>query len=150
MKRVMFVCQGNICRSPMAEYVMRDYVNKLGEGDNFIIASAAISDEEIGNPVHPGTKKILDGLGLDCSEKRAVRLLPSDYKKYDYFVGMDETHRKYMLRLFGGDIDNKVSLLLDYIERPRDVLDPWYTGEFDKAYKDIIIGIKSFYHFIMK
>ena len=99
MIKIMFVCHGNICRSPMAEFIMKDLVNKRGLSNKFTILSSATSYEEIGNPVHYGTKKILNRINIDCSNKRAVKLMPSDYNKFDYFIGMDEFNIKNMLRL---------------------------------------------------
>ncbi|MBQ9782754.1 MAG: low molecular weight phosphotyrosine protein phosphatase, partial [Clostridia bacterium] len=131
MKRIMFVCLGNICRSPMAEFLMKDLLKKKNLQDDFYISSSATSTYEIGNPVHYGTKRILDKLGIDCSKKRAVLLTKSDYDKYDLFIGMDESNRRSMIRLFDGDKQNKVKLLLDYTNNPRSVADPYYTGGFD-------------------
>jgi len=145
MIKMTFVCHGNICRSPMAEFLMKKYVAERGEADKFYIKSAATSGEEIGNPVHGGTKRILNRLGIDCGEKRAVRLTASDYDKCDYFIGMDSYNFIGMKRLFGGDKEDKVSLLLDYTDTPRDVADPWYTGDFEKTYADITRGIEGFY-----
>ena len=145
MIRIMFVCHGNICRSTMAEFLMKDFVKKLGKENEFYIESSATSTEEIGNPVHYGTARILDGLGIDYSKKRAKQLRLSDYNNFDYFVGMDEYNRRNMKRMLGGDADNKVSLLLDYTDNPREVADPWYTGNFKITYDDIMEGIKAFY-----
>lgn len=145
MISIMFVCLGNICRSPMAEFLMKDYIEKKGESENFLIKSSATSMWENGNPVHYGTKKILDGLGISCAGKYSELLTAQDYDKYDYFIGMDESNRRAMTRLFNGDPDGKVSLLLDYTENPRDVADPYYTGDFDATYRDLITGISAFY-----
>ncbi len=144
----MFVCYGNICRSPMAEFIMKDYVDKLGEQDNFVIQSCATSTEEIGNGVHRGTRAVLDRLNISYAGKHAVQLKRSDYDNYDYFVGMDQMNRRDMKRMLGGDPENKVSLLLDYTSLPRDVADPWYTGDFESTYNDIIRGVKAFYEYI--
>ena len=150
MIKIMFVCHGNICRSTMAEFLMKDYVKKLGKEKDFYIQSSATSTEEIGNPVHYGTARILDRLGIDYSKKRAVQLKRDDYEKYDYFVGMDEYNRRNMKRMLGGDPDGKVSLLLDYTAFPRDVADPWYTGDFSKTYDDVTKGIECLYKEITK
>lgn len=150
MVKVMFVCLGNICRSPMAEFLLKDYVTKQGKAEQFLVASSGTSDEEEGNSVHRGTRQILNSLNIDCSAKRAVQLAKSDYNKYDYFVGMDAKNRRDMLAIFGGDPDGKISLLLDYTENPRDVADPWYTGNFEKTYKDILIGIQDLYKYMQQ
>ena len=148
MVKIMFVCLGNICRSPMAEYLMKDYLVKAGKQKDFVIASSAISSNEVGNPVYMGTKKILNALNIDCSKKRAVVLNKSDYNKFDYFIGMDENNRNCMIKLFDGDKQKKVFCLLDFTDNPRPVADPWYTGDFEKAYLDISSGLKSFYKFL--
>ena len=145
MIRIMFVCHGNICRSTMAEFLMKDFVKKLNREDDFYIESSATSTEEIGNPVHYGTARILDALNIDYSKKRAKQLRLSDYNNFDYFIGMDEYNRRNMKRMLGGDPDNKVSLLLDYTDNPREVADPWYTGNFKITYDDVMEGIKAFY-----
>ena len=150
MIRIMFVCHGNICRSTMAEFLMKDFVKKLGRENDFYIQSSATSTEEIGNPVHYGTARILDRLNIDYSKKRAVQLRRDDYDKYDYFVGMDEYNRHNMKRMLGGDPEEKVSLLLDYTPTPRDVADPWYTGDFTTTYQDVVNGIQCFYKTITK
>ena len=144
----MFVCHGNICRSPMAEFLMKDLVKKNNCEDDFLICSSATSSEELGNPVHYGTKAVLDRLGISCKGKYAVKLTASDYNKYDYFIGMDEYNRGNMLRIFGGDPQNKISCLLDYTDNPREVADPWYTGNFNLTFNDITEGLNAFYDFI--
>ena len=148
MIRVMFVCHGNICRSPMAEFLFKDFVKKKGIENQFIIASSATSTEEIGNGVHRGTRAILDRLNISYAGKVATRLTASDYDKYDYFIGMDDANKYNMKRIFGGDKDGKVSLMLDYTDTPRSVADPWYTGDFTKTYNDIVNGINGFYEFL--
>ena len=147
MIKIMFVCHGNICRSPMAEFLMKDYLKKQGD-DNFFIASSATSREELGNGVHYGTRAVLNRLGISCQGKRAVQLTQADYDKYDYFIGMDEYNKRNMLRIFGDDKDGKVSLLLDYTDSPRDVADPWYTGNFEQTYEDIQLGVARLYAYI--
>lgn len=146
----MFVCHGNICRSPMAEFIMKDYVKKQGQEDEFIIKSSATSYEEIGNPVHYGTARVLDRLGINYSGKRAVKLLAEDYDKYDYFIGMDEANRRNMKRIFNGDPKNKVSNIMDYTKNPREVADPWYTGEFASTEYDITEGVRAVFDFLTK
>ena len=131
----------------MAEFLMKDYLKKQGD-DNFFIASSATSREELGNGVHYGTRAVLNRLGISCQGKRAVQLTQNDYDKYDYFIGMDEYNKRNMLRIFGGDKDGKVSLLLDYTDSPRDVADPWYTGNFEQTYQDIQLGVERLYAYI--
>lgn len=148
MIRVLFICHGNICRSPMAEFLLKDIVTKRKIADQFHIQSAATSTEEIwngvGNPVHPGTRKILDGLGISCAGKRAVQLTKKDYNNYDYLICMDSWNLKNVARICGRDKDNKVYRLLDFTDDKRDVADPWYTGNFDKTYEDIMKGLEGF------
>ena len=145
MIKVLFVCHGNICRSPMAEFLFRDFVEKKGEGDKFYIESAATSSEELGNPVYPPAKRVLNRCGIDCSKKFARRLTLSDYDKFDYIIGMDEMNVRNMYRLFGEDKDGKISKLLDFTDAKRDVADPWWTGDFEATYNDVINGINGFY-----
>ena len=144
MIKILFVCHGNICRSPMAEFLMKKFVTDKGVADNFLIESAATSSEELGNPVHYGTKQVLRKYNIDCSGKRARRIEPADYKKYDYLIGMDSYNIRNMERAFGGDPENKISLLLGYTNDPRDVADPWYTGNFDLTERDVINGCQGF------
>ena len=152
MIKVLFICHGNICRSPMAEFLLKDMVEKRGIADQFYIQSAATSTEEIwngvGNPVHPGTRKILDGLGISCAGKRAVLLTKKDYNNYDYLICMDSWNLKNVARICGRDKDNKVYRLLDFTDDKRDVADPWYTGNFDKTYEDIMKGLEGFMAFL--
>ena len=150
MIRVMFVCHGNICRSPMAEFLLKDLVKKKGLEDKFIIKSSGVSSEELGNAVHRGTRAVLEKRGISCFGKYAETLSPSDYDKYDYFIGMDERNRYNMVRLFDGDKDNKVSLLMNYTDTPGDVADPWWTGNFEETYRDVSKGIKALYEFLKK
>ena len=142
--RVMFVCLGNICRSPMAECVLKDMVAQRGLAHQFYINSSATSTEEIGNPIHPGTQRRLKQAGVPLVPHHAVQLRPSDYGKYDYFIGMDASNRRSMLRMLSGDPEGKVHLLLDFTDHPRDVADPWYTGNFDATYEDVVTGCESF------
>ena len=140
----MFVCHGNICRSPMAEFIFKDLAEKQGIADRFVVSSSATSTEEIwngiGNPVYPSAKAELAKHGLSCNGKRAVRLEKNDYDKYDLFVGMDSANIRNMLRIFGSDPDGKVRKLMDYTDRGDDVADPWYSDRFDVAYQDILEG----------
>lgn len=144
MTKILFVCHGNICRSPMAEFILKDLAKKQGVADRFVIASSATSTEEIwngiGNPVYPPAKAELAKHGLSCGGKRAVQLKKSDYDKYDLFVGMDSANIRNMLRIFGGDPDGKVRKLMDFTDRGGDVADPWYSRRFDVAYRDILEG----------
>ncbi|MBE7089839.1 MAG: low molecular weight phosphotyrosine protein phosphatase [Clostridiales bacterium] len=150
MIRIMFVCYGNICRSPMAEFLMKDFVKKKGLEDKFYIKSSATSYEEIGHRVYGGTRVILDRLGIDYSGKVAEKLYADDYDNFDYFIGMDESNRRNMVRQLNGDKEGKVSLLLDYTKNPREVADPWYTRDFDLTYRDITEGIEAFFEFLKK
>ena len=140
----MFVCHGNICRSPMAEFIFMDLAEKQGIADRFVIASSATSTEEIwngvGNPVYPPAKAELAKHGSSCNGKRAVQLKKSYYDQYDLFIGMDSANIRNMLRIFGGDPDGKIHRLLDYTGHGGDVADPWYSGRFDVAYRDILAG----------
>lgn len=145
MIQILFVCLGNICRSPMAEFVMKDLVKNRNMEDLFFIASAATSSEEIGNPVHPGTRKKLSEFGISVEGKQAVQLTRDDYDKYDYIVGMESRNITNMMRIFGSAPEGKVSRLLDYGQRPRDIADPWYTGDFDTTYEDVLEGCEALF-----
>ena len=138
--RILFVCHGNICRSTMAEFVMKDMVAKRGLTDRFHIESAATSTEEIGNPVYPGTREILEREGIDCSEKRARQMRRSDYDKFDLLIGMDSANERNMLRMLGGDPQGKVHKLLEFAGSEGDIADPWYTGDFETTYDDVLVG----------
>lgn len=144
MIRIMFVCHGNICRSPMAEFIFKDMIEKKKTSKEFFVSSSATSTEEIwggiGNPVYPPAKKKLAEHGISCEGKRAVQLKKSDYDKYDYFIGMDNNNIRNMLHIFGGDTDNKVCRLLEFAGISADVADPWYSRDFDTAYNDIYRG----------
>ena len=152
MIKILFVCWGNICRSPMAEFIMKKMVEEAGLSDQFYIASAATSSEEIwngvGNPVYPPAKAELKKHGISCEGKRAVQLTKSDYDKYDFIIGMERMNMRYMLRIVGKDPEKKLSLLLDYSDDPRDISDPWYTGEFGKTYRDIVEGCEGLMEFL--
>ncbi len=148
MIRVMFVCHGNICRSTMAEILFRDMVDKKGIGDNFIVASSATSREEIGNGVHYGTRGVLDRFGIDYSKKRAVQLAKSDLDKYDYFIGMDDANVRNMIKILGDG--EKVFKFLDFAGENRSIADPWYTGDFEETYRDVIKGCKGFLIYLGK
>ncbi|MDD3222063.1 MAG: low molecular weight phosphotyrosine protein phosphatase [Clostridia bacterium] len=143
MIKVLFICHGNICRSPMAEFVMKDMVKKRGLEKDFYIASAATSREEIGNPVHPGTRRELEKHGIEAGHRGAVQLEKSDYKKYDYLLGMEKYNITNMMRILGSDPEHKVKRLLDFGSNPRDIADPWYTGKFGPTYEDICEGCEA-------
>lgn len=143
MIKVLFVCHGNICRSPMAEFVMKDLVKKQGLQDEFYIASAATSREEIGNPVHYGTKNKLHTYGISVDGKCAIQMTKKDYEQYDYIVGMEQRNITNIFRIIGEDKEAKVCRLLDFSDRPRDIADPWYTGDFDKTYDDVLEGCQA-------
>ena len=148
MIKVLFICHGNICRSPMAEFIFKKMVSNAGISDKFYIASAAVSNEEHGNPVYPPCRKLLNEHGIDCSEKRAVQIKKSDYDKYDYIIAMEAYNLIGLKRIIGDDTENKVHLLLDYTENPGDIDDPWYSGEYVTAYNDIERGLKGFLNYI--
>lgn len=140
LPKIMFVCHGNICRSPMAEYVLKQMTVQQGEAKKFTIASSATSTEEIGNPVHQGTRRRLTMAGVPVGDHRAVQLHRTDYEKYDYIIGMDHFNVSSILRILGGDPEEKVFRLLDFAKKPRDIADPWYTDDFDATYNDIVEG----------
>lgn len=154
MIKVLFVCLGNICRSPIAEFVMKDMVAKQDIGEKFYIASAATSTEEIwngiGNPVYPPAKRELAKHGISCEGKRAVQITKADYEKYDYILGMEQRNIRNILRIVGKDPQGKVKLLLDYSENPRDIADPWYTGNFESTYSDVVEGCQGFLRYLEK
>ena len=144
MIRIMFVCLGNICRSPMAEFVLKDLVRKRNLENKFLIKSSATSYEEIGNDVHYGTVRKLKSVGVLVEKREATRLAKEDYNKYDYILGMEESNIKNILKIVGQDSENKICRLLDFSNNPRDIADPWYTGNFDKTYDDILEGCEAF------
>ena len=143
MIKILFVCHGNICRSPMAEFVMKDLVNRAGQADAFQIASAATSTEEIGNPVYPPARRKLAEHGISCAGKTARQLTKADYAQYDLLIGMDRANIRNMNRICGGDPDGKIKLLLSYTDRPGDVADPWYTDDFDATWQDVMEGCQG-------
>lgn len=139
MTKILFVCHGNICRSPMAEFVMKDLVAKAGVEGQFFIASAATSTEEIGNPVYPPARQELARHGISCQGKRAVQLRREDYGIYDLLLGMDHWNLKNMQRMLGGDPEGKIHLLMEFSQRPNgEIADPWYTGDFETTYGDVL------------
>lgn len=143
MKKVLFVCHGNICRSPMAEAVFRHMLEERGLGERFAVDSAAVSAEEIGNPVYPEANRTLVAHGLTASNHHAWQLTRADYDRYDFFIGMDQENIYRMRQIFGGDSQHKVGLLLAYTEHPREVEDPWYTGRFDRVFDLITQGCQA-------
>ncbi len=143
MIKVLFVCLGNICRSPMAEFVLKDMVDKLHRSAQFYIASAATSTEEIGNPVHYGTRELLRRKGISTAGKYARQMTRQDYKEYDYLIGMDQWNIRNMVRITGGDPEGKIFKLLDFTDHTRDIADPWYTGDFETTYADILEGCQA-------
>lgn len=140
MKRILFVCHGNICRSPMAEFVMKDLVAENGLEEQFYIESAATSTEELGNEVYPPAKRKLAEHGISCKGKTARQMKQADYDRFDLLIGMDEWNIRNMTRICGGDPENKIHKLLDYTKRRGDVADPWYTGDFDATWRDVTEG----------
>jgi len=143
MERILFVCHGNICRSPMAEFVMKYLVGKAGGDERFFIASAATSTEEIGNPVYPPARRKLAEHGIGCAGKTARQMTAADYREYDLLIGMDSANLRNMRRICGGDPEGKIRLLMDFTDRPGDVADPWYTGDFETTWRDISAGCRG-------
>lgn len=150
MNKILFVCLGNICRSPMAEFVMKDIVEKAGLSHEFEIASAATSTYEIGNPVYPPARQILAEHGIDCKGKTARQITKRDYDYYDYIVAMDHSNLRNLRNMLGEDHQRKISLLMDYTSRPADVADPWYTGDFQATWDDVTEGCEALLSFILK
>ena len=140
MTKILFVCHGNICRSPMAEFLMKELVRQAGQAEAFCIASAATSAEELGNPVYPPVRRKLAEHGIDCSGKTARQLTRRDYEDWDLLIGMDEENMAGMRRLFGGDPEGKLHMLLEYAGLHQGVADPWYTRDFDAAWQDVTVG----------
>lgn len=140
MKKILFICHGNICRSTMAEFVMKDLVHKAGREEEFHIQSAATHRDEIGSDTHYGTKEILKLKGVPFTPRHAVQMVKADYEKYDLIIGMDSENMTYIKRIIGEDTENKVHLLLSFAGEKRSVADPWYTGDFDKTYDDVVKG----------
>ena len=144
MIKVMFVCLGNICRSPMAEFVLKDVVKKQGLEKEFYIKSSATSSEEIGNDIHYGTRDKLIQNGISFTKRKAVKLRAEDYKKYDYIIGMEKSNVINIKRIVGEDVEDKIYRLLDFSDTPRDIADPWYTGNFEITFNDIVEGCNGF------
>ncbi len=150
MIKIMFVCHGNICRSPMAEFIMKELVKNKGLDDKFYIASAATSYEEIGNSVYPPVKQLLSKIGICIDGKRAIRVTKQDYDNYDYLICMDKNNLTNIKGIVGEDINNKIYRLLDFSDTPNDVADPWYTGDFESTQRDIDKGCKALLEYIIK
>ena len=142
--RILFVCHGNICRSPMGEFILKDLAAKAGLADRFQIESAATSTEEIGNPVYPPARRKLAQHGIDCAGKTARQLTADDYGRFDLLLGMDRANIRNMTRICGGDPQGKIHLLMEYAGHPgREVADPWYTGDFDATWDDVLAGCQG-------
>lgn len=142
--RVLFICHGNICRSPMAEFVFKDMVKTHGLTEFFHIESAATSTEELGNSVHSGTVKILSAHGISCKGKKARQICIDDYEDFDYLIGMDSNNMRNMEKILGDDTNTKMHLLLDFTSRPGNIADPWYSGNFELTYRDVLTGCEDF------
>lgn len=141
--RILFICHGNICRSTMAQFVMQDLVEKAGRSGDFVIDSAATSTEEIGNPPHHGTVAKLRQVGVPVLSHRARQIRRADYDQWDHIIYMDAENARGLRRILGDDPQGKVSRLLDWTDRPADVADPWYTGNFDATYRDVLAGCQA-------
>ena len=141
--KILFVCHGNICRSPMAEFVINDLVKRAGQEDRFVIESAATSTEEIGNGVYPPARRKLAEHGIGCQGKTARQMTRSDYGRYDLLVGMDAWNIRNMRNICGGDPEEKIKMLMDFTRRPGDVADPWYTGDFEATWRDVLEGCQA-------
>ena len=143
MIKILFVCHGNICRSPMAEFIMKDLVRKAGMESQFHIESAATSAEEIGNPVYPPARRKLAEHGIDCTGKTARQLKNKDYDQYNLLIGMDQANLRNMHRRCGDDFDDRIHLLKEFTDHPGDVADPWYTGDFEATWRDVLEGCQK-------
>ncbi|MBQ8457075.1 MAG: low molecular weight phosphotyrosine protein phosphatase [Prevotella sp.] len=148
--RILFICHGNICRSPMAEFVMKHLAKEAGMENDFHIESAATSTEEIGNSVYPPARRKLAEHGISCQGKTARQMTRSDYYRYDLLVGMDSRNIRNMNRICGSDPDGKIVMLMDYTDRPSDVADPWYTGDFETTWRDVLEGCQGLLDSIAK
>ena len=149
MIKILFVCHGNVCRSTMAEYIMKHLVEKSCKADKLYIDSAATSSEELGSPVHPGTRRKLLQAGIPCGSHRARLLRREEYDEFDLIIGMDDRNMRGMLRIFGGDPEGKLHVLLDYADRPgQGIADPWYTGDFDATFADVTEGCRGLLRYL--
>ncbi len=149
MKKIMFVCHGNICRSPMAEFVFLDMIKKRNLSSMISVASCATSTEAIGCDIHHGTRRMLDKYNVGYPRRKAVQLKASDYAEYDLFVGMDSANIRNMYRIFGSDPKSKIVRLLDLTDRGGDVADPWYTGDFETTYRDVAEGCEALINYLL-
>lgn len=150
MLDILFICHGNICRSPMAEFVMKDLTERQGLAGKFQIASAATSREELGNDIHPGTRRVLEREGIPFSSRQARQITKSDYEAYDYIIAMDRANLRNLERLLGGDPEGKFFLFLEFAGEHQDIADPWYTGNFDETYRDIQQGCTALLEFLLQ
>lgn len=150
MVKILFVCHGNICRSPMAEFMMKDLVKKEGLEDKFLIESAAVSREEIGNPVYPPAREMLARHGIGCAGKRARQMTARDYEEYDLLIAMDRSNLTRMERICGRDTQGKIHLMMDFTSRPGEVADPWYTGDFTATWRDLEEGCRGVLDYLEK
>lgn len=148
MTKILFVCYGNICRSPMAEYVMKDLVQKAGLEEQFEIASAATSTEELGNPVYPPAQRKLAEHGIGVAGKTSRQLKNSDYEEFDLLIGMDRGNLRSMYQICGGDYADKMHLLMEFTDRPGDIADPWYTDDFEATWKDVLAGCQGLMEYL--
>lgn len=148
MTKILFICHGNICRSPMAEFMMKDLVKKEGLEDRFLIESAAVSREEIGNPVYPPAREMLARHGIGCAGKRARQMTARDYEEYDFLIAMDRSNLTRMERICGRDTQGKIHLMMDFTDRPGEVADPWYTGDFTATWRDLEEGCRGLLAYI--
>lgn len=150
MTKILFVCHGNICRSPMAEFVMKELVRRAGLEDEFLIESAATSREELGNDMHYGTRTKLQQMGIPFTRRAARQMTKDDYDRYDFLVAMDDENIYYMTRLWNPDPERKIVRLLSFAGLTRDIADPWFTGNFDDTYDDVLKGCTAFLRYITK
>ncbi len=140
---IMFICHGNICRSPMGEYILKDMVKKRGLDGLFHIASCAVTSEEIGNDIYPPARRKLEKMGIDAPRRKAVKLTKADYDKYDLLLCMENYHVEYAKRICGGDPEGKIMRLLDLTDKPGTIADPWYSGDFDTTYDELVFGCEA-------
>ncbi len=150
MHKILFVCLGNICRSPMAEFIMKQMVEQRGIADKFYIESCATSNEEVGNPVYPPARQVLQSRGINCSAKRARRITKGDYDRFDYIVCMDSNNLRNLKLMFPNDNGKKISKILSFAGIDRDVADPWYSGDFTATEEDVVIGCEAILKYIEK
>ena len=146
--KVLFICHGNICRSTMAQFVFQNMINKIGLSNQFLIDSRATSTEEIGNPPHRGTVRKMQEEGIPLIPHRATQITISDYNNFDYIIGMDEWNMRNLNRILKGDPDKKVYKFLTFAGSDRDIADPWYTGDFDETYRDVVEGCEAFIKYL--